>query len=90
MKFTDFFDTKIAFNSPTFAKEVYFLSIWELAVQCMCFKAAISGLKNAYSYKAAGLFKAVACVRAKDVICFMGKTVTEGGSKSHTSKQDDT
>lgn len=43
---------------------------------------AISGLKNAFSHKAVGLFKAIACIRAKDVMCFRGKTATKEGSKS--------
>lgn len=54
----------------------YFLSVFgnvQSSIKISSFKATISGLKNAYSYKAAGIFKALACVRAKDVICFRAK-----------------
>lgn len=46
------------------------------------FKAAISGEKNELLHEAAGAFKAEGCSRAKDVICFKGKTVSRRGQKA--------
>lgn len=72
---------KIFFKSPTwFAKEniAYFIRLF--------FKASISGLKNAYSYDAAGIFKACGLCQGQRCHLFEGKDSCKEGSKRLSNK----
>ena len=67
---------------------MFYLSAWTVADKRMVysFKATISGGKSAFSFKAAGIFKAVVgCTRAKAVICFKSKTVRKKSQRAEAA-----